>query len=223
MANRAASHSQDAGCKPGQTRGARWHSVSKMTVRTADGWPTMQPLGKKEADLLKRNMAPGERVLGQVIGSSGQAVVATDHKVLVVKTGLMAGQTFGGKATSFDYRTIVGVEVRTGWSVGEFEIIAAALSAPQRNRVKDKVNIKEGPNGVVFVKANVRHFEALAAKIREMTGAMHGAGTAVRPQAAAPPEASIPDQIRSLSELHAAGILTDDEFAAKKAELLARM
>jgi hypothetical protein len=43
----------------------------------------------------------------------------------------MAGTTFGGKATSFDYRTIVGVEVRSGFSQGEFEIIAAALSAPQ--------------------------------------------------------------------------------------------
>jgi hypothetical protein len=197
--------------------------VSKMTVRTVDGWPTMQPLGPKEADLLKRNLAPGEQVLGVVIGQSRQAVVATDHKVIVIKTGTMAGQMFGSKATSFDYRTIVGVEVRTGWSQCEFEIIAAALRAPQGNRARDRTIIRESPNGVVFVKGNVRHFEALAAKIREMTGAMHGAGTAVAPQAAPPPETSIPDQIRSLSELHAAGILTDDEFAAKKAELLARM
>jgi hypothetical protein len=33
----------------------------------------------------------------------------------------MAGQTFGGKATSYDYRNIMGVEVRTGLSQGEFE------------------------------------------------------------------------------------------------------
>lgn len=30
-------------------------------------------------------------------------------------------------------------------------------------------------------------------------------------------------QIRSLADLHAAGILTDDEYASKKAEILARM
>lgn len=198
--------------------------MAKLTCENVDGWPVMQPLGKKEADLLKRNMAPGERVLGQVIGSSNQAVVATDHKVLVVKTGMMAGQTFGGKATSFDYRTLVGVEVRTGWAMGEFELIAAALSAPQRNRAKDRVSIKESPNGVVFGKQDARHFEAMAAKIREVTGAAHGAGTAVHPQPSAPAaEPSIPEQIRALSELHAAGILTEDEFAGKKAELLARM
>ena len=198
--------------------------MARLTVSYFDGWPMMQPLGKKEADLLKRNTAQGEKILGLVIANFGQAVVATDHKVLVVKTGLMAGQTFGGKATSFDYRTLVGVEVRTGWTQGEFEIIAAALSAPQRNRTKDKVNIAESPNGVVFAKQLARHFDAMAAKVREMTGVAHGAGTAVRPQpTSAASEPSIPEQIKALADLHAAGILTDDEFAAKKAELLARM
>ena len=33
----------------------------------------------------------------------------------------------------------------------------------------------------------------------------------------------IMDQIRKLSELHQEGILTEEEFAAKKAELLARL
>ena len=62
------------------------------------------------------------------------------------------------------------------------------------------------------------------AKIGEMTGAAHGPDTAIRPQSAPPASgSSIPEQIRSLSELHASGILTDDEFSAKKAELLARI
>jgi hypothetical protein len=119
--------------------------MARLTVKTVDGWPVMEPLGEKEGDLLKRNMAPGERVLGQVIGSRGQAVVATDHKVLLVKTG----------ATSFDYRYLVGVEVTTGWAIGEFEI----------------VDIEENPNGLAFNKQDARHFDAMAAKIREMTGA----------------------------------------------------
>ena len=144
--------------------------------------------------------------------------------MLVIKTGMMAGQTFGGKATSIDYRTVVGVEVRTGFSQGEFEIIAASMQAPQGNRNRDKVKVLESPNGVVFTKGNGHQFEKMAAKIREMTAAAHGAGTAVHPQATPPAsDSSIPEQIRSLSELHAAGILTDDEFSARKAELLARM
>jgi uncharacterized membrane protein YeaQ/YmgE (transglycosylase-associated protein family) len=34
---------------------------------------------------------------------------------------------------------------------------------------------------------------------------------------------SLPDQLRKLGELHDAGVLTDEEFETKKAELLARM
>lgn len=38
-----------------------------------------------------------------------------------------------------------------------------------------------------------------------------------------PPAADVVNQIRKLSELHSAGILTDEEFNAKKTDLLARM
>lgn len=42
-----------------------------------------------------------------------------------------------------------------------------------------------------------------------------------RGAAAAPPD--IADQLRKLADLHSAGVLTDEEFAAKKADLLNRM
>jgi hypothetical protein len=198
--------------------------MPKLTSKVIDGWPMMNPLGKKESDLLKRNLTPGEHVLGQVIGRFGQTIVATDHKVLVVKTGAMAGMTFGGKATSFDYRSIVGVEVRSGWSSGEFEIIVASLAAPQGNRSRDKRKIEESPNGIVFRGTNSSLFDKMASKIREMTGAVHGSGTAINPQVLNDPsQASIPDQIKQLADLRNSGVLTDEEFTAKKAELLSRM
>lgn len=37
------------------------------------------------------------------------------------------------------------------------------------------------------------------------------------------PGGTVADQLRELSELHRQGVLTDDEFAAKKAELLGRL
>lgn len=200
--------------------------MAKLTVRVAGGWPLMEPLGKKETELLRRNLTTDETILGQVIGNFGQAIVATNHKVLVVKTGLMAGQTFGGKATSFDYRTLVGVEVRSGFGQGEFELMAGGLLASQGNRNRDKVKVNESPNGVVFPKTNQKWFDQMAGMIREMTAAAHGSGTSLRP-AQAPESAtslsSIPDQIKQLADLHQAGVLTHDEFNAKKAELLGRM
>jgi putative oligomerization/nucleic acid binding protein len=40
------------------------------------------------------------------------------------------------------------------------------------------------------------------------------------PQAAAPPADDSMDQLQRLADLHAQGILTDEEFAAKKAQIL---
>jgi hypothetical protein len=199
--------------------------MAKLSFTYNGGWPLMQPLGAKESKLREQNMIRGEQVLGQVIGSFGQAVIATTHKVLIVKTGLMAGQTFGGKATSYDYRNIMGVEVRTGFSQGEFEVIVGGLATPAGNRNRDKVKATESPNAIVFGKSDQKLFQSMAAQIR----AIAAQPLAAPPQPlAAPPnhashQAPIPEQIRQLAELHAAGILTDGEFATKKAELLSRM
>jgi Short C-terminal domain len=192
--------------------------MAKITFTRQGGWPMMVPLGAKEAELLQRNVTPGEVVLGQVIGQYGQTVVATNTKVIVIKTGLMAGQSFGGKSTTFDYHNIAGVEVRTGFAQGELAIINPSMPSSQGNRNRDKVNVAKSPNGVVFVKGNATLFQEFATKVREMAGNSHTQGTA---QAAG--SESIPDQIRQLGELRAAGVITDDEFSAKKTELLGRM
>lgn len=194
--------------------------MAKLIVAQKDGWPVMSPTGKKEQQLIQRHLVADEEILGCVIANFGQTVIATNHKVLIVKCGMMAGQTFGGKATSFDYGNIGGVEVRSGWSQGEMQIINAAMPSTQGHRNKDKVKINESPNGVVFPKANAKWFDAFAAKVRERVGESHVAATSVT---APPATLSIPEQIKQLGDLHAAGVLTDDEFSAKKAELLARM
>lgn len=61
--------------------------------------------------------------------------------------------------------------------------------------------------------------EALVAAFREVRN-MRNAPPA-QPVAAAAP--AVADQIRQLAELHQAGVLTDDEYSSKKAELLDRM
>ena len=78
----------------------------------------------------------------------------------------------------------------------------------------------------------------ISGRAAEITGILHGEGEAfvaafhevraMREAPAAPPpqvagDSTIVDQLRQLGELHQAGILTDAEFSAKKAELLARM
>lgn len=51
----------------------------------------------------------------------------------------------------------------------------------------------------------------------------HGETNGSTPSAAHPPTNDITDQLKKLAELRDAGILTEAEFSAKKAELLARL
>ena len=65
--------------------------------------------------------------------------------------------------------------------------------------------------------------EAFVRAYRELTAAP---SADVSTSAAAPAEGTQPDvlaQLEQLGKLHAAGVLTEVEFAAKKAELLARL
>jgi hypothetical protein len=199
--------------------------MARISIRYIDGWPAMEPLGKKESEALRRHLARDEKILGQVIGSFNQAIVATDRKVMVLKSGIMAGQTFGIKETSFDYRLIVGVEVKSGFAQGEFQIISAGFSGNQGNRNRDKVKMAEEPNGVVFQSMHLEHFSKMAAKIRETSGNLAGNATSTPTPTPTPEvsETSIPDQILALSELHKIGVLTDEEFTSKKKDLLDRM
>ena len=110
----------------------------------------------------------------------------------------------------------MGVEVRTGFASGDLELIVGGLVTP---RGKAKVKANEAPNAISFASVEQKLFQSMAAQIRMMSGQP----LAVAPQGRANPHGPIPEQIRQLAELHAAGILTDAEFSAKKAELLSRM
>lgn len=98
----------------------------------------------------------------------------------------------------YDYTSITGVEVRTHGGQGDL-----VLSLPGYT----------GAHGIHFSSKNsIPDVSAMAEKIRGRLGSSASPAT---------PDAA--DQLRKLGELRDAGVLTDDEFAAKKAELLARL
>jgi hypothetical protein len=74
-------------------------------------------------------------------------------------------------------------------------------------------------NSVLFRHSQRKEFEALRDEVQAARTGAH-ALPAVR---VAGSEPDIAEQIRKLAELHAAGALTDAEFAAKKTELLSRV
>jgi plasmid stabilization system protein ParE len=72
-------------------------------------------------------------------------------------------------------------------------------------------------NAVIFTKKQQKDFDAIRARIEDYIEERNA------PQGAAASAPDIPDQIKKLGELRDSGVLSDDEFEAKKAELLRRL
>lgn len=176
----------------------------------SDGWPMTSKLPKKEAKLLEASLSAGEQVLGRLVGAYDQTLVATDRRVLILKHGAVTGTAFGSKATSYVYPLITAVEVRVGAVGCALELSAAGVVAPPQGVMTNA----SSPNAVTFTRKQVPDVQATANKIRERIG----------PTATAPPTVADPtDQLRRLAELRGAGVLTEEEFTAKKTEILARL
>jgi hypothetical protein len=152
-----------------------------------------------------------------VTGGADQALILTEHRALIIKIGFMAGQTFGGKVTSFEYRNITSVEVRISLMAGSFEISAGGVQGAERSYWKSESpnSAWRAPNTIPINRSEFPKFQLAANAIRERIAL---AATAVKS-----PGSDVPDQLRRLAELRDQGILTNEEFQAKKAELLARM
>lgn len=197
------------------------HDVAGKRREEATGYP-MHTIGDKERAQLLQTLTPGEKVLSQCVGVKGQTLVVTDRKVLIIKTGWMAGSALGAKVTAFDYRTITSVEIRTGPVMGALSISSGGVR--QVDRTYWDVNSPNGafksPDAIPIAKIQAPDFQKAAALIREL--AASGSARSASPQLTASSPNPI-EQLKGLGDLRAAGVITPEEFETKKAELLARM
>jgi hypothetical protein len=173
-----------------------------------------EQLHKEANKLLDENLAPGEPVLVIIRGERNSAIIGTDRRVFVFKKGFMSGSAFARKLSTWDYRNITGVQVETGIMYGSAAIQAAGIQVGEISHD----NAAKAPHAVPLMRDHFNQAKAGGAALRQHIAAHQSAPAAAPPAA---PDAM--DQLRKLSELRDAGILTDSEFEAKKAELLARM
>ncbi len=98
--------------KLGSVTFALYLSGSKGIVVALVG-EDLAALPKKARAQVEQNMQPGEPVLFVLIGTGNQAIVALENRLLISKSGMLAGATFGGRCTSFNYADIGGIQVNT--------------------------------------------------------------------------------------------------------------
>jgi hypothetical protein len=192
---------------------------SRKGKMPSDGSLPMDKLHGRAEKLLTQSLGPGEPVLGRLNGASNiECLVLTDHRAIIIKVGWRAGQTLGGKVTSFDYRNISSVEVRASILTGTFEISSGGMQGPERSywAINGPNGSWQAPNTIPIRKDQQAIFQRVATFIRERSR------ESVQP-VAAPVVPAAPDkyeQLKKLAELKDQGTLTDEEFQSEKAKLL---
>jgi hypothetical protein len=174
-----------------------------------------------EAELHKL-LSPGEAVLLKMKGAFKEGLICTDRRVIILKGGFMTGQVFGNDAYQEPYSNIAGVQVTFHLMSGYFELNAGGMQNTRKSywSTDRRSDPAKAPNCVSL------NNKKQAEKFRNACSFILTKVDEVRRGAAvtsAPATASIPEQISQLASLRDQGILSPEEFEAKKKDLLSRM
>ncbi len=159
-----------------------------------------------------------ETILLTLKGAFKEALVCTDRRVMVLKTGFMTGNMFGVNVFQLPYKNISSVEVKFGMMTGYFELSTGGV----QNTIKSywtnggTGDAKQAPNSISITS-------------REMADRFRAACNLIMAKVSAndvhqvhPPIASVSvaDEIAKLAALVRDGFLTQAEFEAQKQSLL---
>lgn len=184
----------------------------------------MIALNPKFEKTIAAALEPGEEVLVKLSGAFKEALVCTDRRVMIVKMGWGTGNIFGSNVFQLLYEQLSSVEVKFGMLTGYFEMSAGGM----QNTMKSYWSQEKGhspqtsPNCVSLNRAIADKFREAVKFImaRKAERISRPAQTAAAPIPAAEDPVAM---IEKLAGLRDRGLITEDEFGAKKAEIMARI
>jgi hypothetical protein len=167
---------------------------------------------------IRAQLAPDELVEVVVRGVHGQRMYGTDRRVFVYKKGWLAGALFGRKVASWEYRNITAIQMDRGAMYGVVVILAAGVSTTavryqSTNKAEDAFSVRHA----IPVARIWDELEESVSELRKLI-----AGVRRRPEPGLEPLTDRAALFRQLVALRQAGVLTDAEFAVKRADLLAK-
>ena len=174
---------------------------------------------------VEQNIGPEENVHIALVGASNQTLIALDYRLIIVKLGFMAGATFGGRVTSFNYRDITAFEVNTGWTTGVVEILASGYLGGKEKDYwasdKDRDPFKMS-NCVPIPKKAAAQWQPYLQWIRERIEEAHRPHPTPEPQAGAQQDdtGDVVAALERLQALKGAGALSVTEFELAKQKVL---
>lgn len=192
----------------------------RKAARTAANTISLvMPLNDRGEKLLAENLSKDEEIRVKLQGSNGQAFVLTNRRLYIVKWGFMTNQTFGGKCIAYEYRNVTALEIRKKMSNRYIQVLTPASQDNIAATVWEKD--KNGNNAMVsdsIVTYNDKRkdgvFQEAVNLGRQLISQAHTSGAFPIGQ-----DDSLA-QLEKLAELKQKGVITDEEFAAKKKQML---
>lgn len=135
----------------------------------------------------------------------------------VAREGFLARTAHGRSEKALNVRSIGAVQIKPANALmnGRIQFSVSGESSKKSIGFGRSQDAAKDENAVIFTKAQSDALKAIADAIRAAQAAPAGAAAAAAPDVA--------EQIRKLDELHGQGILSDEEYGKKKADLLERM
>jgi hypothetical protein len=178
----------------------------------------IEPIPDRLERALRQTLAPGERVFIKLRGAFKEALVCTDSRVIVLKGGWMTGQLFGTDTFQLPYANIAGAEVKFHLLTGYFELSAGGMQGTPKSfwQGGSKPPAAKAPNCVsISGPERANKFRQACAFIMSMvSGGRQPYATAAD---------GVADVLERLARLRNSGVLSEAEFRAKKAQLLAKL
>ncbi len=113
--------------------------------------------------------------------------------------------------------SLVGTMARTAVIAGTATVVAGSVSNSQQQKAQQKASAQQAQAAAQQAQFDASVQQAVAQQLAAQQPA--AAPAAAAPAAA--PENDVIAQLKKLGELHQAGILSDEEFAAAKTKVLA--
>ncbi|GCE89684.1 hypothetical protein MSKU15_1285 [Komagataeibacter diospyri] len=189
----------------------------------------IEDLPKSLEKAVAQNVKPGETVLVKICGAAKEALICTDSRVLIIKTGLMTGHLFGSNVFQLNYSNIASAEVKYKLLTGYFEISAGGVQNSNMSywSQDDATNPAKAPNCVSLTgKEMANSFREASQLIMQKIAEAKAPPPAHATSNAASPETSssssdLVSQLEQLAKLKEAGVLSQEEFDAAKRKLIA--
>ena len=183
---------------------------------------------------LAGQLGPGEVVRIALRGLNREALICTDTRVIILKTGFFTGQFFGSNTYQLPYANVAGAEVRVHLVTAFFQLNAGGMNSTDlsvwnmrwgpNGTAPRRLDPARAPNAISLSRRQVPRFQEASAFIMSKVAEAH------RPSAPASTAAQTTnnqpdalDALERLARLKSAGVLTEQEFDLKKAELLSRL